>query len=34
MEATLDMENLEKWSQVTDASITSRIKEIEERILG
>ena len=31
-EATLEMENLEKRSGVTDASITNRIHEIEERI--
>ena len=34
MEATLEMENLGKRSGVTDASITNRIQEIEERISG
>jgi hypothetical protein len=32
MEATLKMENLGKRSGVTDASITNRIQEREERI--
>jgi hypothetical protein len=32
MEATLKMENLGKTSGTTDASITNRIQEIEERI--
>jgi hypothetical protein len=34
MEANLEMENLGKWSGITDASITSRIEEIKERISG
>ena len=34
MEANLEMENLGKWSGITDASITSRIQEIKERISG
>ena len=34
MEATLEMENLGKRSGATDASIISRIQEIEERISG
>jgi hypothetical protein len=34
MEATLEMENLGKRSEVTDSIITNRIKEIEERISG
>ena len=33
-ETTLEMENLGKRSGVTDGSITHRIQEIEERILG
>jgi hypothetical protein len=31
-ETTLEMENLEKRSRVTDASITNRIQELDERI--
>jgi hypothetical protein len=34
MEATLEMENLEKRSGITDVSITNRIQGIEERISG
>ena len=34
MEATLEMENLGKWSGITDISITNRIQDIEESILG
>ena len=34
MEATLEMENVGKRSGATDASIISRIQEIEERISG
>ena len=34
MEANLEMENLGKWSGITDASITNRIEEIKERISG
>jgi hypothetical protein len=33
-ETTLELENLGKRSGVTDASITKRIQEIEERISG
>jgi methyl-accepting chemotaxis protein len=33
-EANLEMENLEKRSGITDVSITNRIQEIKERILG
>jgi hypothetical protein len=33
-ETTLELENLEKRSRVTDASITNRIQETEERISG
>jgi hypothetical protein len=33
-EKTLEIENLGKRSGVIDASITNRIQEIEERILG
>ena len=33
-ETTLELENLGKRSGVIDASITNRIKEIEERISG
>ena len=33
-ETTLEIETLGKKSGVTDASITNRIKEIEERISG
>jgi chromosome segregation ATPase len=33
-ETTLELENLGKRSGVIDASITNRIQEIEERILG
>jgi uncharacterized coiled-coil protein SlyX len=33
-ETTLEIENLGKRSEVIDASITNRIKEIEERISG
>jgi hypothetical protein len=33
-ETTLEMENLGKRSGVIDASITSRIQEVEERISG
>ena len=33
-ETTLEIENLGKRSGVIDASITNRIQEIEERILG
>jgi predicted nucleic acid-binding Zn-ribbon protein len=34
METTLETENLEKKSGNTDASITYRIQDIEERISG
>jgi chromosome segregation ATPase len=34
MEANLEMENLGKRSEITDVSITNRIKEIEDRISG
>jgi hypothetical protein len=34
MEATLEMENIGKSSETTDASINNRIQEIEERISG
>ena len=30
----LEMENLGKWSGITDVSITNRTQEIEERISG
>ena len=30
-EETMEMENLGKWSGTTDASITNRIQEMEER---
>ena len=33
-EAALEMDNLGKRSGVTDASITNRIQEVEERISG
>ena len=33
-ETIFEIENLTKRSQVTDASITNRIQEIEERISG
>ena len=33
-ERTLELENLGKRSGVIDASITNKIQEIEERILG
>jgi predicted nucleic acid-binding Zn-ribbon protein len=33
-ETTLELENLRKRLGVTDASITNRIQEIEERISG
>jgi hypothetical protein len=33
-EANLEMENLGNRSGITDVSITNRIQEIEERILG
>jgi hypothetical protein len=33
-ERTLEMESLQMRSGVTDASITNRIQEIEERISG
>ena len=33
-EATMEMENLGKRSGATDASITNRIQEIEERMSG
>jgi predicted nucleic acid-binding Zn-ribbon protein len=33
-ETTLKIENLERKSRANDASITNRIKEIEERISG
>jgi hypothetical protein len=33
-ETTLELENLGKRTGVIDASITNRIQEIEERILG
>jgi predicted transcriptional regulator len=33
-EATLEMDHLGKRTGATDANITNRIKEIEERILG
>jgi hypothetical protein len=32
MEATLEMENLGKRSEVTDVSITSRIQNLEQKI--
>ena len=32
-EATLDMDNLGKWSGATDASITNRMQDIDKRIL-
>jgi hypothetical protein len=32
MDTNLEMENLGKWSGITDVSITNRIQEIEERI--
>ena len=34
IEATLEMENLGKRSETTDASINHRIQEIEEKISG
>jgi hypothetical protein len=34
MEANLEMENLGKRTGITDVSITNRIQEIEERIMG
>ena len=34
VEANLEMENLGKKSRITDVSITNRIQEIEDRILG
>ena len=34
MDTNLEMENLGKWSGITDVSITNRIQEIEERISG
>jgi hypothetical protein len=34
MEVTLEMDNLEKWSRITNVSITNRIQETEERVLG
>jgi uncharacterized coiled-coil protein SlyX len=34
MEATLEVENLGKRSEATDASINNRIQEIEERVSG
>jgi phage shock protein A len=34
METSLEMENLGKKSQVTNASINNRIQEIEERTSG
>jgi hypothetical protein len=34
LEVTLEMDNLGKRSGATEASITNRIHEIEERILG
>ena len=33
MEANLEMEKLGKGSEITDASITNRIQEIEEKNL-
>ena len=33
-ETTLELENLEKRSEVIDSSITKRIRDIEERISG
>jgi hypothetical protein len=33
-ETTLEIENLGKRSRVTDANITNRIQEIQERISG
>jgi hypothetical protein len=30
-EATLEIDNLGKWSGATDASITNKIQDIEER---
>ena len=33
-ETTLEVENLKKKSGVTDASISNRLQEIEERISG
>ena len=32
MEVTLDMENLGKWSETTDTSITNKIQEKEQKI--
>jgi predicted nucleic acid-binding Zn-ribbon protein len=34
VEASLEMKNLRRRSRATDASITNRIQEIEERISG
>ena len=31
-ESWLDMENLGKWTETTETSLTKRIQEIEERI--
>lgn len=33
-EATLEMDNLGKWSGATGASITNKIQDIEERVSG
>lgn len=33
-EATLEIDNLGKWSGATDASITNKIQDIEERVSG
>ena len=33
-EATLEVENLKKKSEVTDASISNRLQEMDERISG
>ena len=34
MEATMEMDNLGKRSGVTDASMTNRVKDKDEKILG
>jgi hypothetical protein len=34
MDANLEMENLGKWTGITDISITNRIQDIEERKSG
>ena len=33
-EGILEMENLDKWTGTTEASITNRLQEIKERISG